>query len=281
MGVAIRESKVPRNELFITSKFWPQFGAPENVKKCLDVCLQNMGIDYLDLFLAHWPVVLKAASNLSTAKSGPGATDADKGIATDTNGKPIVDWAHTCQSIAAANDRVGTFVPTWRAMQRLVTTGKVRAVGVSNFNIAQLQEILSAGGEVPVSCNQIEAHPRFPNTQLLDFMQEADIMKAVYSPLGGQKEGGIALRENPFVVRLAKKNQMGVGQLLHSWAVQRGTIPIGKSQTLGEQHSLPIFREKLTQGPQPALQLISMYESCRKRICMLSTVWTRALMVGL
>lgn len=281
MGVAIRESRVPRNEFFITSKFWPQFGAPENVEKCLDACLQNMGIDYLDLFLAHWPVVLEAASNLSTAKSGSHATNAEKGIATDADGKPIVDWAHTCQSIAAANGRVGTFVPTWRAMQSLVATGKVRAVGVSNFNIVQLQEIFFAGGEVPISCNQIEAHPRFSNTQLLDFMQEADIMKAVYSPLGGQKKGGTALREDPLVVRLAEKNQMGVGQLLHSWAVQRGTIPIGKSQTPGEQYTLSIFREKLTQGPQPALQLISTYESYRKRTCMHSTAWTRALMVGL
>ena len=201
-----------------------------------------MGIDYLDLFLAHWPVVLEAAPNLSTAEGLPNATNAEKGIATDADGKPIVDWAHTCQSIAAAKGQNGTFVPTWRAMQRLVATGKVRAVGVSNFNIAQLQEILSAGGAVPVSCNQIEAHPRFPNTQLLDFMQEADILKAVYCPLGGQKEGGTALREDPVVVRLAEKNEMGVGQLLHSWAVQRGTVPLGKSQTPGMQRSsLPIY----------------------------------------
>lgn len=234
VGAAIGDSKVPRSELFITSKFWPHFGAPENVEKCLDLCLQNMGIDYLDLFLAHWPVVLEATSDISTAKAFPGATDAEKAIATAADGKAIVDWAHTCQSIAAANDQRGTFVPTWQAMQRLIATGKVRAVGVSNFNITQLQEILSVGGAVPVSCNQVEAHPWFPNTQLLEFMHEAEIMTTVYCPFAGQKKGGTSLIEDPLVVRLARKNGMGVGQLLQSWAVQRGTIPLGKSQTPGQ-----------------------------------------------
>lgn len=193
-----------------------------------------MGLDYLDLFLAHWPVVLQATSNISTAKVFPGATDAEKAIATNADGKAIVDWIHTSQSIAAANDQRGTFIPTWQAMQRLIATGKVRAVGVSNFNIAQLREILSVGGAVPVSCNQVEAHPWFPNTPLLEFMQEAEITPTVYCPFAGQKRDDISLVEDPLVVRLAKKNEMGVGQLLQSWAVQRGTIPLGKSQTPGQ-----------------------------------------------
>lgn len=194
-----------------------------------------MGIDYLDLFLAHWPVVLQATANISTAKASPDATDAEKAIATDADGKAIVDWVHTSQSIAAANDQRGTFIPTWQTMQRLIATGKVRAVGVSNFNIAQLQEIISAGGAVPVSCNQVEAHPWFPNTKLLQFMQEAEIMPTVYCPFARSTRGGISLVEDPLVVRLAKKNEMGVGQLLQSWAVQRGTIPLGKSQTPGQK----------------------------------------------
>ena len=235
VGAAIRDSKVPRSELFITSKLWPQFGAPENVEKCLDLCLQNMGIDYVDLFLAHWPVVLKARSNISTAKAFPDATDAEKAIATDAHGAAIVDWTHTCQSIAAANGQQGSFIPTWQAMQRLIETRKARAVGVSNFNIVQLQEILSVGGTVPVSCNQAEAHPWFPNTQLLEFMQKAEIMKTVFCPFAGQKVGSTSLVTDPLVLRLAEKNEMGAGQLLQSWAVQRGTIPLGKSQSPGQQ----------------------------------------------
>lgn len=234
VGIAIRDSKVPRSELFITSKFWPHFGAPENVEVCLDLCLRNIGIDYLDLFLAHWPVVLEARSNISTAKAFPDATDAEKAIATSAAGKAMVDWTHTSESIAVMNGRTGSFIPTWQAMQAIVATGKVRAVGVSNFSIVQLQEILSAGGTVPVSCNQVEAHPWFPNTELLNFMQSQDILKTVFCPFAGQQRGGTRLVEDPIIVRLAQKNEMGVGQMLQSWAVQRGTVPLGKSQTLGE-----------------------------------------------
>ena len=194
-----------------------------------------MGVEYIDLFLAHWPVVLEARSNISTAKAFPGATNAEKAIATDADGKAIVDWTHTCQSIAAANDQCGSFIPTWQAMQRLVATGKVRAVGVSNFNIVQLKEILSVGGRVPVSCNQVEAHPWFPNTQLIEFMQEAEIMRTVFCPFAGQKMGGTSLLADPLVLRLAEKNEMGVGQLLQSWAVQRATVPLGKSQNPSQQ----------------------------------------------
>ena len=116
----------------------------------------------------------------------------------------------------------------------MVATGKVRAVGVLNFSIAQLQELLAVGGVVPVSCNQVEAHPWFSNTELLEFMEREEILKTVFCPFAGQMRGSTPLVEDPLVLRLAKKNEMGVGQLLQSWAVQRGTIPLGKSQTPGE-----------------------------------------------
>ena len=192
-----------------------------------------MGLDYIDLYLAHWPVVLKARSNITDAKASPNATDAEKAIATTPDGQAIVDWTHCCENIAAANGYKGSFVPTWKSMQRLVSTQKIRAVGVSNLSITQLQEIISAGGSVPVSCNQVEAHPFFPNTRLLHFMKEERILRVVYCPFAGQKKDGVPLLQDPLVLRLAEKNHMGAGQLLQSWAVQRGTIPLGKSQSPG------------------------------------------------
>ena len=202
-----------------------------------------MRIDYLDLFLAHWPVVLQGRSNISTAQAFPEATDAEKAIATSVDGKAIVDWTHTCRSIAAANGHEGSFVPTWQAMQRLVATGKVRAVGWSNFNIDQLQEILAAGGTVPVSCNQIEAHPWFSNAPQLEFMEKEEILKTVFCPFAGQNRVGPSLVEDPLVLQLAEKNRMRAGQLLQSWAVQRGTVPLGKSQSRGTlASSLHLFR---------------------------------------
>lgn len=246
VGDAIRESNVPRDEIFITSKFWPQFGAPENVEKCLDLCLQNMGLDHIDLFLAHWPLALLARSNIGSARAYPDATPDDSAIVTGDDGKPVIDWAHTTESLAALNGQQGTFRPTWRAMQALVGTGKVRAVGVSNFNIAQLKEVLSVGGDVPLSCNQVEAHPWFPNTELINFMRDEGILATAYCPFAGPTpSNGTPLVEDPIVKRLAEKNQVGVGQLLQSWAVQRGTIPLGKSQTPGEySYSLQIRSRK-------------------------------------
>jgi len=158
----------------------------------------------------------------------------------------------------------GSFLPTWRAMQALVESGKCRAIGVSNFSITQLDEILSSypqssttsnssstsestatatktNPNIPLSCNQIEAHPYLPNTPLLDYMRKHSILASAYSPFAGQaafpspwltkpSNPQPLLLEHPTVKSLAQKNKTGVGQLLQSWAVQRGTIPLGKSQ---------------------------------------------------
>lgn len=236
VGSAIRDSKVPRQDIFITSKFWPNFGAPENVEKCLDLCLKGMGLDYLDLFLAHWPVTFQVRSeDIGSARVSASDTDEEMAVVKGADGKPAIDWAHTAESIATANGQQGSFKPTWQALQKLVETGKVRAVGVSNFNVEQLKEVISVGGDVPVSCNQVEAHPRFPNTELLKFMREQEILGTVYCPLGGEGKNGTLLVEELLVKDLAAKHEMGVGQLLQSWAVQRGTIPLGKSQNAGQR----------------------------------------------
>ncbi|EXJ84288.1 hypothetical protein A1O3_04955 [Capronia epimyces CBS 606.96] len=196
VGAAIRESGIPRSEIFITSKFRGHFAAPENVELSLDKVLQGMGLDYVDLFLAHWPVALKPVSK------------------------------------EALKSKEGSFVPTWQAMKKLVATGKTRAVGLSNFSISEIKELLPYADDVPISCNQIEAHPWLPNNKLIDFMKEHDILTVCYSPFAGQKPHGATwLLNDPTVKRVAEKNGMDVGQCLQSWHVQRGTIPLGKSQT--------------------------------------------------
>ena len=125
-------------------------------------------------------------------------------------------------------------MPTWLALTELVKSGKSRSVGVSNFTIRQLEEILPHATEVPVSCNQIEAHPWLPNNELVDFMQRQNILTTVYSPFAGQKEGGDQLIDHPVVRKAAENNNMDVGQVLQSWAVMRRTIPLGKTQNESE-----------------------------------------------
>lgn len=233
IGDAIRESGIPRSEIFITTKFSPEFSHPENVELCLDLCLKQMDLDYVDLFLAHWAFAAHPISRagLENAKTGPEFSLTDRGMATAENGMPVIDWEHCTENIAKLAGKKGSFVPTWKAMQSLVSTGKARAIGVSNFSISELKELLPHSKEIPISCCQNEIHPWLPATERVAFMRQQGIIPVCFSPFAGQKRGGETLLKDETVLKLAKKNGTDVGQLLQSWAVGRGTIPLGKSQT--------------------------------------------------
>ena len=123
---------------------------------------------------------------------------------------------------------VGSFIPTWIAMKALVRKGKTRTIGVSNFSIADLKDVIPEAKDIPISCNQVEVHPYLPNDELIAFGSENGILTSCYSPFAGP--GGTLLKDET-IVQLAKKNEMDIGQLLQSWAVQRGTVPLGKSST--------------------------------------------------
>lgn len=116
-------------------------------------------------------------------------------------------------------------------MKALVKKGKTRTIGVSNFSITEIRDVLPEAKDIPISCNQIEVHPWLPNNELIAFGNEHGILTTCYSPFAGQKEDGATLLKDEKVLDLAKKNGMDVGQLLQSWAVQRGTVPLGKSST--------------------------------------------------
>ncbi|KAF4965513.1 hypothetical protein FSARC_6693 [Fusarium sarcochroum] len=263
----IRQSGVPRSEIFITSKFWPQFAAPENVEKALDITLEALETDYIDLFLAHFPVAIKPAGNLFKARNFLGATPKDQKAATDKNGNYVPDPEHCSGSLAKLNGGEGSFVPTWLVMKALVQSGKCRAVGVSNFEIEHLEELRphASHDDVPISCNQVEAHPWFPNNDLLDLMRTQGILATIYSPFAprafpadGPTSGepfrpkGVLLIDEPSVKDIARRNEMDVGQVLQSWAVQRGTIPLAKSQNPTRIQSNLSVREL----PQDDLRLL-------------------------
>lgn len=159
VGQAIKESGIPREEIFVTSKFWPHFAAdPKNVDLCLDQLLAGMGLEYVDLWLAHWPTAFEAIDqgHLEKARAGPDTTNEDRGMVFDKDEKPVIEYRHTSSTIAKAQGKEGSFVPVWKAMQECVRKGKARAVGVSNFSIAEMEELLEHQGDAPISCNQVE-----------------------------------------------------------------------------------------------------------------------------
>jgi len=176
------------------------------------------------------PISLEA---LDTADASHQAPMEKKGMLMK-NGNLVIDWKHSSEPIAKAAGKEGSIVPTWNAMKELVKKGKARSIGVSNFDIADLKALLPHAQDVPISVNQLEVHPWFPNTELINFCRENGIVVSCFSPFAGQKADGKTLIHDPTVQQLAKKNEMGIGQLLQSWAVQRGTVPVGKSGNPGE-----------------------------------------------
>lgn len=258
IGQAIKESGIPRSEIFVTSKFWPHFAAPENVELCLDIVLKQMGLEYVDLWLAHWPYAAVPISReaLLNAKAGPGTSSVQRGIKED-GGKPVIDWEHTSANIAKIKGKQGSSVPTWKAMEALVRNGKTRAIGLSNFSIQELQDVLDAVTDIPISCNQIEVHPWLPQNELIAFGKKNGILTTCYSPFAGQKADGATLLKDEGVQKLAKKNDMDVGQLLQSWHVQRGTVPLGKSSTPSRMKS-NLSVQKLSDDDMDALDSLAI-----------------------
>ncbi|KGO74139.1 Aldo/keto reductase subgroup [Penicillium italicum] len=276
VGEGIRQSSVPRNELFVTHKLWANFCAPENVEVALDLALQRMGVKYIDLFLIHHPVAVKPVGDLRKAWMGKNATLEDQGCAADGMGNFIPDLEHCPAAVAALNGGEGSIIPTWNAMKALVRCGKARAIGVSNFDVEHVQEILSAQSdaddEVPLSCNQIECHPWFPNQRLLEFLQKHNILVMAYSPFASSKYEvevfppepltpyGTTLLKDETVQRIATKNGLSAGQVLLSWAAQRSTLPIFRSCSPQRQKENLLFKEL----PQEDVQLLAALELANK-----------------
>ncbi|KAF4965733.1 hypothetical protein FSARC_6516 [Fusarium sarcochroum] len=205
VGAGIKASGVPREKLFLTSKLWNTHHRASDVEKAVDQSLEDLGTDYLDLYLIHWPVAFKKPE---TERERFPIDPADGGI-------HVVD------------------VPikeTWQAMEALVKKGKIRSIGVSNFTEEKTQEILDFA-EIRPAVNQIEAHPYFQQPGLLKWSQQEGILITAYSPSGNNIFGFPKATEDPEVISIA--NQLGKSptQILIQWAVQRGTTVLPKSVT--------------------------------------------------
>lgn len=119
---------------------------------------------------------------------------------------------------------------TYSAMEKLLKTGKVRAIGVSNFTKDRLGDLISKTKVVP-AVNQIEAHPYLQQPELFEYCKSKGIQLAAYSPLGNNQTGELRTVDDPLVAQIATKMGIDIGQVLYSWGVQRGTVVLPKSVT--------------------------------------------------
>ncbi|MFN5331862.1 MAG: aldo/keto reductase [Bacteroidota bacterium] len=201
---ALAEGLVKRNELFVTSKLWNSSHRYEDVHPALEKSLTDLRLDYLDLYLVHWPISYKPGVVFATQR----------------------EEYYTYQDVPLSQ--------TWEAMQVQKQSGLAKHIGVSNFNQAKLKELLAMNGEHP-EMNQIEMHPFLPQENLVSFCRQHQILLTAYSPLGSpdsraeRHQNDPKLLTNPIVEEIAQKHQVTCGQILLAWSIQRGIAVIPKS----------------------------------------------------
>jgi aldehyde reductase len=208
VGAAIQDKiaagVVKREDLFITSKLWNTFHKRDLVLECLKRSLKDLGLEYLDLYLIHWPMAFKEGDDLF-----PKDAD-DKMIFSDTD-----------------------YTESWKGMEDAVKLGLVRSIGLSNFNSEQIKRVLDIATVKP-AVNQVEVHPYLNQTKLVEFCKSHGIAVTGYSPLGSADRPWATpqdpkLLEDEQLIALGKKYNKTAAQVVLRWLVQRGIIAIPKS----------------------------------------------------
>ncbi|KJK82593.1 hypothetical protein H634G_02199 [Metarhizium anisopliae BRIP 53293] len=190
---------VKREDVFVVTKVWATYNT--RVAEGLEKSLQSLGLEYVDLLLIHWPVLLNPKGNDDKFPTLP---DGSRDI--------IRDWNH---------------VEAWKQMEQVFASGKAKAIGVCNYSKKYLEELLPHAKVVP-AVNQIENHPSLPQQEIVDLCNDKGIHVMAYSPLGST--GGPMMSAAP-VVKLAEKKGVSPSTILLSYHVARGSTVLPKSVT--------------------------------------------------
>ena len=232
-----------RDDLWVTSKLWNTYHDPRHVRAAAERTLRDLGLDYLDLYLVHFPIALRFVP--FEERYPPG-------------------WVHgpvatPSRPVASPPRMEMVNIPlaeTWGALEELVWAGLVRRVGVCNYSTALLRDLL-AGARIPPAVLQVELHPLLCQDKLLRFCREQGIAVTAFSPLGapsyvplGMARPEESLLEHPLIVDTARACGRTPAQVLLRWGVQRGTSVIPKTARPDRlRENLDLFDFTLS-GPQ-------------------------------
>lgn len=212
---AISEGIVTREDLWVTSKLWNTYHRQEHVLPAARKSLQDLGLEYFDLYVIHFPIPLKF-------------------VPFEVRYPP--EWIHdpTAPNPRIEMDEQAPTHLTWKSMEELVDQGLARRIGVCNFNVQHLMDLLSYARIRPFS-NQIELHPYLTQTALVKFCQDRNIHVTAYSPLASNSyielggDGGHRLLDEATVQEIARRHGRTPAQIVLRWGIQRGTSIIPKS----------------------------------------------------
>ncbi|KAL2440830.1 putative oxidoreductase C26F1.07 [Exophiala dermatitidis] len=212
VGEGVRRSGVPREEVFIGTKLWCNDYHPDDVERALDGSLEDLKMEYVDLFMLHYPVTFRRA---------------DDKFPRDANGRMILGDT--------------TFVDTWKAMENVMKTGKARAIGVSNFCKSEIETLLRECDIIP-AVHQMEVHPYLQQKSFNKWLKSKGIHVVQFSPLGNmnpfyRKTGwskDIAhvtkpITESPILIEIGQKYGKTPIQIALAWGINSGRSVIPKS----------------------------------------------------
>ncbi len=196
---AVKEGDIKREELFITSKLWNDSHAVEDVRPALEQTLKDLQLEYLDLYLMHWPVAQK------------------KGTTIPQSDEDMIPLSELPLEL------------TWAEMEKAYNDGLVKVIGVSNFGAKRLEEFLQKVQVMP-AVNQIECHPLLQQNELIDFCRKNNVAVTAYSPLGSQHESNEpSVLDNDAIKGIAERLKVTPAQVVLAWLMNRGVIVIPKS----------------------------------------------------
>lgn len=205
LSAALKDGDITREEIFVTSKLWNDSHAPKDVRPALEQTLSDLQLEYLDLYLIHWPVALTKGAEMEYAP--------DEFISLEE--LPLSD--------------------TWAEMENAMRDGLIKSIGVSNFSIKKLQN-LKANSDIVPAVNQVESHPFLAQDRLIEYCKQNDIVVTAYAPLASRDrpdslkaENEPPLLEQPVILNIAKKHNATPAQILIAWQINRDIVVIPKS----------------------------------------------------